>query len=153
MFFWDMHRERGGRRLRERERQRQERARLIERERETKEIERERDKRDRYRERERERERERDGRCASACFEKREVATEKDNDAFPAEANTQRAPNPPEFAQPRSSRVKRRSSPARKYKCGSLFLYGRSLPRHPHDRPYRNKHTQICTPSLGTTTL
>ena len=30
-----------------------------------------------------------------------------------------------------------------------LFLYGRSLPRHPHDRPYRNKHTQICTPSLG----
>ena len=34
-----------------------------------------------------------------------------------------------------------------------LFLYGRSLPKHPHDRPYRNKHTQICTPSLGKTAL
>ena len=34
-----------------------------------------------------------------------------------------------------------------------LFLYGRSFPRHPHDRPDRGKHTQICTSSLGTTTL
>ena len=34
-----------------------------------------------------------------------------------------------------------------------LFLYGRSLPRHPHDQPHRNKHTQICTPSLGTTAV
>ena len=34
-----------------------------------------------------------------------------------------------------------------------LFLYGRSLPWHPHDRPSRNKHTQICTPSLTTTAL
>ena len=37
-----------------------------------------------------------------------------------------------EFAQPRLSRVKRRSSPARGYKIWvCLFLYGRSLPRHP----------------------
>ena len=34
-----------------------------------------------------------------------------------------------------------------------LFRKGRSLPRHPHDRPFWNKHTQICTPSLGTTAL
>ena len=62
--------------------------------------------------------------------------------------------NPPEFAQPRLSRVKRRSSPARGVQIWvCLFLYGRSLPRHPHDRPYRNKHTQICTPSLGTTSV
>ena len=39
----------------------------------------------------------------------------------------QRAPNPPEFAQPRLSRVKRRSSPARGYKfgcdCSSKHFY------------------------------
>ena len=39
---------------------------------------------------------------------------------------TQRAPNPPEFAQPRLSRVKRRSSPARGYDfffvCVCLFV-------------------------------
>ena len=33
---------------------------------------------------------------------------------------SQRAPNPPEFAQPRLSRVKRRSSPARGYKFGCV---------------------------------
>ena len=35
----------------------------------------------------------------------------------------QRAPNPPEFAQPRLSRVKRRSSPARGYKFGCVCSY------------------------------
>ena len=34
-----------------------------------------------------------------------------------------------------------------------MFLCGRSLPKHPHDRPYRSEHTRICTPSLGTTAL
>ena len=60
--------------------------------------------------------------------------------------------NPPEFAQPRLSRVKGQVVPSdgvRIWVC--LFLHGRSLPQHPHDRPYRNKHTQNCTPSLGTT--
>ena len=66
----------------------------------------------------------------------------------------QRAPNPPEFAQPRLSRVKARSSPAGGYEFGCVCSYTVwSLPRHPHDRPYRNKHTQIRTPSLGTTAL
>ena len=37
--------------------------------------------------------------------------------------NCQRAPNPPEFAQPRLSRVKRRSSPARGYKFGCVCSY------------------------------
>ena len=68
--------------------------------------------------------------------------------------NHQRAPNPPEFAQPRLSRVKGRSSPARGYKFGCVCSY---MTGHYsdilHDRPYRNKHTQICTPSLGTTAL
>ena len=36
---------------------------------------------------------------------------------------TQRAPYPPEFAQPRLSRVKRRSSPARGYKFGCVCSY------------------------------
>ena len=62
------------------------------------------------------------------------------------------APNPPEFAQPRLSRVKVRSSPARGSKFGCVCSYMASH-RHPHDRPYRNKHTQICTPSLGTTAV
>ena len=71
-----------------------------------------------------------------------------------SQSANQRAPNPPEFAQPRLSRVKRRSSPARGYKFGCVCSYiGRSLPRNPRDRPYRNKHTQICTPSLGTTAI
>ena len=35
----------------------------------------------------------------------------------------QRAPNPPEFAQPRLSRVKARSSPARGYKFGCVCSY------------------------------
>ena len=35
----------------------------------------------------------------------------------------QRAPNPPEFAQPRLSRVKRRSSPAKGYKFGCVCSY------------------------------
>ena len=35
----------------------------------------------------------------------------------------QRAPNPPEFAQPRLSRVKARSSPARRYKFGCVSSY------------------------------
>ena len=73
---------------------------------------------------------------------------------FGHQSALQRAPNTPEFAQPRLSRVKGRSSPARGYKFGCvLFLCSRSLPKHPHDRPYRNKHTQISTPSLGTTAL
>ena len=36
---------------------------------------------------------------------------------------TQRAPNPPEFAQPRLSRAKRRSYPARGYKYGCVCSY------------------------------
>ena len=64
----------------------------------------------------------------------------------------QRAPNPPEFAQPRLSRGSKGGRPQRGVNIWvCLFLYGRSLPRHLHDRPYRRKHTQICTPSLGTT--
>ena len=38
-------------------------------------------------------------------------------------ARYQRAPNPPEFAQPRLSRVKGRSSPARGYKFGCVCPY------------------------------
>ena len=67
----------------------------------------------------------------------------------------QRAPNTPEFAQPCLSRSKLRavvpSEGVQIWVC--LFLYGRSLPQNPHDRPYRNEHTQICTRSLGMTTL
>ena len=46
--------------------------------------------------------------------------------------NTSASSKPPtEFAQPRLSRVKGRSSPARGYKFGCLFVpYGRSLPGH-----------------------
>ena len=68
--------------------------------------------------------------------------------------NTQRARNPPEFAQPRLSRVKGRSSPARGYKFGCVCSY---MANHyvgvRWHRPYRNKHTQICTLSLGMTAL
>ena len=46
------------------------------------------------------------------------------------------------------SRVKRRSSRARGCKFGCPVIT-----QAPHDRPYRNKHTQIFTPSLGTTAL
>ena len=67
---------------------------------------------------------------------------------------TQRAPNPPEVAQPRSSRSKARSSAARGYKFGCVCSH---MAGHEDagvsDQPYRNKHTQICTPSLGTTAL
>ena len=49
-----------------------------------------------------------------------------DSEAKKISVESQRSPNPPEFAQPRLSRVKPRSSPARGYKnlgvC--LFLYG-----------------------------
>ena len=40
---------------------------------------------------------------------------------------TQRAPNPPEFAQPRASKVKRRSSPAREYKFGCVCFRKRQF--------------------------
>ena len=43
--------------------------------------------------------------------------------ADPFQDPLQRAPNPPEFAQPRLSRVKRRSSPARGYKFGCVCSY------------------------------
>ena len=41
----------------------------------------------------------------------------------PTNRVVQRAPNPPEFAQPRLSRVKRLSSPARGYKFGCVCSY------------------------------
>ena len=65
----------------------------------------------------------------------------------------QRAPNPPEFAQPSLSRVKARSSPARGANLGVFVPYGQSWGCRGSDQPYRNKHSQICTPSLGTTPL
>ena len=56
----------------------------------------------------------------------------------------------PKFAQPCLSRVKRRSSPARGYKFGCVCSsMAGHYPGIPHDRPYRNKHLQICNPSLG----
>ena len=67
---------------------------------------------------------------------------------------SQRAPNPPEFARPRLSRVKGRSSPARGYKFGCVCSYMAGVISHQrNDWPYRNKHTQICTLSLGMTAL
>ena len=52
-----------------------------------------------------------------------------------------------EFAQPRLSRAKRgRSQRGGTNLVVCLFLYGRSPPRHPHDRPYRNKHTTKFVP-------
>ena len=62
-------------------------------------------------------------------------------------------PNPPEFAQPRLSRVKGWSSPAKGYKFGCVCSYMAGVISHQrNDWPYRNKHTQICTLSLGMTT-
>ena len=59
-----------------------------------------------------------------------------------------------EFAQPRLSRGPRAAVPSEGVQIWvCLFLYGQSLLGHPHDRPKRNKHTQICTPSLGMTAL
>ena len=62
--------------------------------------------------------------------------------------------NPPEFAQSRLSRAKGRSSPARGYKfgCGCSYMAG-VISHQRSDWPYRNKHTQICTLSLGMTAL
>ena len=45
------------------------------------------------------------------------------------------------------------SRPQREGTDLGVFVPGRSLSWHPHDRPYRNKHTQICTLSLRTTAL
>ena len=50
------------------------------------------------------------------------LAIKKHNASLSAFRN-QRAPNPPESAQPRLSRVKRRSSPARGYKFGCVCSY------------------------------
>ena len=54
-------------------------------------------------------------------------------------SKSQRAPNSPEFAQPRLSRAKwhRSNTPRFVAKC----------------QPHRNKHTHICTLSLGMTTV
>ena len=61
----------------------------------------------------------------------------------------QRAPNPPEFAQPRLSRVTGRSFPARGYEFWCVFSYMAGVISHlRNDWPYRNKYTQICTLSL-----
>ena len=66
----------------------------------------------------------------------------------------QRTPNPPKFAQPSLSRAKGRSSPARAYKFGCVCSYMAGVILHQRsDWPYRNKHTQICTLSLGLTAL
>ena len=60
----------------------------------------------------------------------------------------------PEFAQPRWSRVKGLSSPAGRYKFGCVCSYMAGVISHQrNDWPYRNKHTQICTLSLGMTAL
>ena len=57
---------------------------------------------------------------------------------------------PTEFAQPHYCRVKARSSPARGYKFGCVCSY---MAGHEDARVVTghigNKHTQICTPSLG----
>ena len=53
----------------------------------------------------------------------------------------------PNLHNPRLTRVKREVVPSEGLQIWvCLFLYGQSLRRHPHDWPYRNKHTQICTP-------
>ena len=66
-------------------------------------------------------------------------------------ASNQRAPNPPEFTQPRLSRVKRRSSlgGGNKFGCVCSYMAG----RYPCIRPNRNKHTQICNPRPGATAV
>ena len=74
----------------------------------------------------------------------------------------QRAPNPPEFAQPRLSRVKRQSSPARGYKFGCVCSYmashkdagtmtghiGTNTPKFVHPRwgrpPFDPTQTGLC---------
>ena len=63
---------------------------------------------------------------------------------------SQRAPNPPEFAHPRLSRVKGRSSPAigYKFRCVCSYMASHYVGVRWH-RPYRNKHTQICTSRWG----
>ena len=62
----------------------------------------------------------------------------------------QRAPNPPEFAQPRLSGVKARSSQARGYKFGCVCSY---MAGHEDAGVVTGHIGQICTPSLRTTTL
>ena len=62
----------------------------------------------------------------------------------------QRAPNPPEFAQPRLSRVKGRSSPARGYKFGCVCSYMVGVISHQrNDWPYRNKTHPNLYPLTG----
>ena len=60
---------------------------------------------------------------------------------FGAKLVTQQAPDPPEFAQPRLSRVKGRSSPARGYELGVF------VPIWPV-----SSHTNIMTGHIGTNT-
>ena len=62
----------------------------------------------------------------------------------------QRAPNSPEFAQPRLSRVKARSSPARGYKFGCVCSYmaGQEDARVVTGHIGTNT-PKFCTPSLG----
>ena len=73
---------------------------------------------------------------------------------FSSKTKVQRAPNTPEFAQPHLSRVKGWSSPARGYKFGCVCSYMAGVISHQrNDWPYRNKHTQIWTLSLGMTAL
>ena len=59
-----------------------------------------------------------------------------------------------EFAQPRVSSVKGRSSPARGYKFGCVCSHMAGVISHQrNDWPYGNKHTQVCTLSLEMTAL
>ena len=74
--------------------------------------------------------------------------------------NVQRAPNLPELAQPRLSRVNERSCPARGYTFGCVCSYMAGVISHQrNDWPCRNKHTQIAKRpnlyplSLGMTAL
>ena len=66
----------------------------------------------------------------------------------------QRAPNPPEFAQPRLSKVKGPSSLARGYKFGCVCSYMPGTTSHQRDtRHIGTKTHPNCTLSLGMTAL